>query len=318
MRGGRAAAEGEGRHADVLPGRRVADGVGPAGCGALGPERTLPAPTLGTSRPGPPDRVDGTGGPPPGGQSPATEPGAPRPLGDTASPEPPDERPSRRPETVTPLGALFIELLTKDPAWYVSVLATVVLSVTLHELGHAYAALRQGDETPRLLGRLTLDPLVHMGPQSLFMAAFLGIAWGVTPVNPSRFRGRHGESLVAFAGPAVNLVLALIGLTALALVLRAAGPAGLRVALGDRNNLHLFLLVFGITNLLLFLFNMLPIPPLDGSTIAADFLPGYRRLAGLPEAQPWFMAAAIAALLLLPLSDWAGELAARYVALWMR
>lgn len=218
---------------------------------------------------------------------------------------------------MTLAAGFFIETLTRDPAYYVSVLATIVFSVTLHELGHAFAAIRQGDDTPRLLGHVTLDPLVHMGPQSLFMAALLGIAWGATPVNPARFRSRRGETLVAFAGPAVNLVLALIALTALALVVRAAGMDAPHIAATQRNNLHLFLLVFGVTNLLLFLFNLLPIPPLDGGAILADLVPGFRALTRRPEAQPWFMAAALLALLVLRIDVLAAELAGRYLRLWL-
>lgn len=217
--------------------------------------------------------------------------------------------------------AFFIEWLGKDPAYYVSVLATIVLSVTLHELGHGFAALRQGDETPRLLGRMTLDPLVQMGPQSLMMAALLGIAWGVMPVNPSRFKSRRGESIVAFAGPAVNLVLGLIGLTALALVLRsqlqgAQDDPGLLLGEG-RSNLVLFLTVFGSINMLLFVFNLLPIPPLDGATVLADFVPGFRRLRSLPEAQPWFLGMLLVAFLVLPVHEWAMALSSAYLRLWL-
>ena len=77
----------------------------------------------------------------------------------------------------------------------------VIFSITLHELGHGWAAIRQGDDTPRRFGRMTLNPLVHMGVPSLVMFALIGIAWGAMPVEPSRFRwGRRGRVLVSAAG----------------------------------------------------------------------------------------------------------------------
>jgi len=204
---------------------------------------------------------------------------------------------------------VFIENLSTNPVFYVSWLASVILSVTLHELGHVFAALRQGDDTPRILGRVTLDPVVHMGVPSLVMAALLGLAWGVTPTNPSAFRGRHGRAYVAFAGPLVNLVLAFLGLTALALLLRDGGRP---------NNLHQFLAIFGSLNLILFVFNMLPIPPLDGATVVGDFSPGFDRLRYVPEAQPWFLAALFGAVILLmpPLQKATMALAMDYVQLF--
>lgn len=206
---------------------------------------------------------------------------------------------------------MFIQHLSSDPVYYVSALASVVLSVTLHELGHVFAALRQGDDTPRIMGRVTLDPMVHMGLSSLLMAALIGLAWGVTPTNPSNFRGRHGRAYVAFAGPLVNLLLALVALTTLALLLRHATPESLQA-----NNLLRFLSVLGGLNLLLFLFNMLPIPPLDGAAIVGDFSPGFDRLRYQPEAQPWFLAALFGAVILLPIPQLSMDLALGYVRLF--
>jgi Zn-dependent protease len=170
-------------------------------------------------------------------------------------------------------GNFFISSAFDDPVFFVSVVFTVVVSVTLHELGHAWAALAQGDDTPRVMGHLTLDPLVHMGGISLLMLFLVGIAWGATPVNPTRFRGRFGEAIVSFAGPAVNLLLALTGLVALGLWNRVGGPPSSEVS----TSFHEFLFVFGSWNVILFLFNLLPIPPLDGSKVVADFSPPYRR-----------------------------------------
>lgn len=190
------------------------------------------------------------------------------------------------PLTASFLDNLFVRHLTESPVFFFSVVLTVVVSVTLHELGHAYAAIAQGDDTPRVQGHLTLDPLKHMGPMSLIVLLVAGIAWGSTPVNPSRFRSRHGDALVSLAGPAVNLVLAVLGLTVLGLWMRFSPEASGTLA----GNLRVFLFVFGEVNLVLCLLNLLPIPPLDGSNVVASFVPGVRRLMTDPNNQGVFFA----------------------------
>ena len=213
--------------------------------------------------------------------------------------------------TMPPAFSLFAQEALDNPVFFFSVVITVVVSVTLHELGHGYAALSQGDDTPRVLGHMTLDPLKHMGLTSLIALVVIGFAWGAMPVNPSRFRSRHGDALVAFAGPAVNLLLAALGLTILGLWMRLGGP----VEEGAALNLREFLFVFGMWNILLFLFNLLPIPPLDGSTVVASFVPPYARFIQNPDNQGVFFAAFIAILVFAsPLWD-----AAETVAVtWMR
>jgi Zn-dependent protease len=176
---------------------------------------------------------------------------------------------------------LFIQQLTNEPVFYFSVVITVVVSVVLHELGHVFAALRQGDETPRAYGHVTWDPIVHMGTTSLIFLFLVGIAWGQTPVDPSRFRSRRGRAIVSWSGPAVNLILAGVGLVL----------AGIAVRLGSAEVVRDFLWIFGTWNVVLFLFNLVPIPPLDGSTILADWSPAYASFSRNPTAQPIFMAA---------------------------
>lgn len=94
----------------------------------------------------------------------------------------------------------------------------VIFSITLHELGHGVAAIRVGDDTPIRLNRMTMNPLVHMGPTSLIVFAVIGIAWGAMPVNPHRFRGKHADALVAAAGPAVNVGLFAICIVAFSVI----------------------------------------------------------------------------------------------------
>jgi len=149
----------------------------------------------------------------------------------------------------------------------------VLLSICLHELAHGWAAIRQGDDTPIALGHMNLNPLVHMGQMSLLMFAIIGIAWGAMPVNPSRFRdGRFGDAKVAAAGPAMNLLLALMTLTGLGML--AGMTAGKDAATSTFVvNFGTFLWVGGRLNLALMILNLLPIPPLDGSTIVRSLVP---------------------------------------------
>ncbi|MCC7204756.1 MAG: site-2 protease family protein [Phycisphaeraceae bacterium] len=176
--------------------------------------------------------------------------------------------------------------------FYFGWILTVVVSIILHELAHGLAAVRLGDDTPIYRGHMTFNPLVHMGPWSLVSLLLLGIAWGQMPVDPTRLRGKYAESLVALAGPATNLLLSLVALTILGLWLRQADPDAQTLRTINAQNL---LLTFGWANLALCLFNLLPVPPLDGSHIAANLSRGYQRLASDPAHQGlWLLAFAAA------------------------
>ncbi len=166
----------------------------------------------------------------------------------------------------------------------------VIFSITLHELAHGWVALWQGDDTPRRLHRMTANPLVHMGPWSLLFFALVGIAWGVMPTDPSRYRwGRKGRIAVAGAGPAMNIALALISLSLLIAWL-GLGPRGSTLY----TNLAIFLWSGGWLNLLLAAFNLLPIPPLDGSQILSGLSYRFYRLYQHPNAQIVGMLAVLA------------------------
>ena len=171
---------------------------------------------------------------------------------------------------------MFIQTLQTDPPFFFAVVITVVVSITIHELAHGVAALWRGDRTPVETGHMTLNPAVHMGPFSMIALLLAGIAWGSMPVDPTRLRGRFAEAWVAFAGPLSNMLLALVSLTALGLWFRYGGilergtPAG---------NLQFLLSVFGVFNIALALFNLIPVPPLDGSRILENFSDGYRRIS---------------------------------------
>jgi Zn-dependent protease len=156
----------------------------------------------------------------------------------------------------------------------------VIFSITLHELAHGWAALWQGDDTPRRLNRMTLNPLVHMGPFSLLVFAIIGIAWGVMPTDPSRYRWRRrGRIVVAGAGPAMNILLAFLALTLAGVWLRY-GPQADPL----QQNVWVFLVAGGWLNLILAGLNLLPVPPLDGSSILAGLSWRYYRLMHHPQA----------------------------------
>lgn len=165
------------------------------------------------------------------------------------------------------------------PVWVVSWLVWVIVSIVLHELSHGWAAIRLGDQTPRWTGHMTWNPLVHMGGYSLLALGLVGIAWGAMPVDPTRLRGRHAEALVAAAGPAMNLLLAVVCLVALIVWQPLAageliGSVTVDEPLGG--NLTKFLFVGAYLNIVLMIFNLLPAMPLDGGRIATHYIRPYR------------------------------------------
>jgi Zn-dependent protease len=145
----------------------------------------------------------------------------------------------------------------------------VLFGLTVHEWAHAATASYLGDDTAARLGRLTLNPLAHIDPLGTFLLPLLGVPFGwakPVPVEPNRFRPGvslgQGLVLTAAAGPVANLVLALL----CAAVLRI-WPGGWP------SSVERLLLVSTNVNLALALFNLLPVPPLDGSRIVDGFLP---------------------------------------------
>lgn len=147
----------------------------------------------------------------------------------------------------------------------------LVLSLTVHEWAHAYSAYRLGDDTALRMGRLTLNPVPHIDPVGTLLLPLLGIPFGwarPVPVNPARFRPdmsmSKGMMITASAGPLSNLALAVLCVVLLGLLRRF----GVEQAALDG------LLYIGFQlNVALAIFNMLPIPPLDGSRVAEGLLP---------------------------------------------
>ncbi len=163
----------------------------------------------------------------------------------------------------------------------VSWLVWVVVSITLHELAHGWAAIKLGDDTPIRSGHMTWNPMVHMGPYSLGALLLVGIAWGAMPVDPSRLRGKYADTLVTVAGPVMNLALGVIAITALIFWEPLAGGHIIStVAIGDplKTNLEIFFRAGAFLNFVLMLFNLLPVPPLDGGRILMNLWPSFNRL----------------------------------------
>ncbi|MCC6321942.1 MAG: site-2 protease family protein [Phycisphaerales bacterium] len=166
------------------------------------------------------------------------------------------------------------------PALLFASIIWVIVSITLHELAHGWAAVSRGDPTPIDSGHMTWNPLVHMGLPSLLMFALTGMAWGLMPVDPSRMRGRHADAWVSFAGPLMNFVLAIVCILASAVVvyINPTSLAGMFDRASDHTHAKVLLFfAYGCwLNIALGLFNLLPAPPLDGSRIVASFSRQYR------------------------------------------
>ncbi|MCL6634956.1 MAG: site-2 protease family protein [Peptococcaceae bacterium] len=144
----------------------------------------------------------------------------------------------------------------------------IILGLTLHEYAHGLAAYRLGDNTARYAGRLTVNPVAHLDPAGFIMLLFAGFGWArPVPVNPANFRGDRlkGMIQVSLAGPLTNLLLAVVSAVALGFF------ASWRVPYLDS------ILFYSVQiNVVLAVFNLLPIPPLDGSKVLAGLLPGCR------------------------------------------
>ena len=161
------------------------------------------------------------------------------------------------------------------------VLVVLITSLSVHEAAHAFAADRLGDSTARQLGRLSLNPAVHIDPIGTLLfplIAFLTnvplIGWAKpVPVN-QRFlkHPKRDFALIAAAGPASNLVLAAIGAAALSMARGASGPGDIVGGALSGPLVQLFFL-FAIVNVLLAVFNMIPVPPLDGGNVLIGLLP---------------------------------------------
>ena len=155
-------------------------------------------------------------------------------------------------------------------------LPAVIIAITFHEFAHAFAADRFGDTTPRNQGRLTLNPLSHLDPFGFFLMMFAHIGWGKpVQINPTNFNSNKSrnfcEAMVALAGPLMNFLLAIISAAAYLLMITFAKDSFLSTGVGYilLNLLSLLITV----NIGLGVFNLIPLPPLDGEKIFRNLLP---------------------------------------------
>ena len=172
---------------------------------------------------------------------------------------------------------IITRLTSKD-----SILATLVtlpailIAITFHEFAHAFAADRLGDDTPRRQGRLTLNPLAHIDPVGFVLLIVAGFGWGKpVQINPVKFKRNismnKGEVIVSIAGPLMNFVLAIISTIFMALVFKFNWFSNVDVKAYWL--IILFILELILINVGLGVFNLIPLPPLDGSKIISGILP---------------------------------------------
>lgn len=160
----------------------------------------------------------------------------------------------------------MLGFLATNPLLFLVWAAALLVAITIHEFAHAWTADRLGDPTPRLMGRLTLNPLAHLDPLGTLMLLLVRFGWG-KPVQFDPFNlanPRRDAAIISFAGPASNIILA----TVLSLVIRAGQtfsfyPSALISLLSP----------FIILNVILAIFNLIPIHPLDGGKVLVGLLP---------------------------------------------
>lgn len=167
---------------------------------------------------------------------------------------------------------LFISQLQTDPFNYFATVIIIMFSICVHECAHAWVAMKEGDETAMWLGHISLNPRIQMGATSIIILLLFGIAWGAVPYNARNFRKPWSGALMAFAGPLANLILAFLFAGCLV-------AAGRWMTVPPEQNMVLdFFQKASLLNALLFIFNMLPLPILDGWKVLSVFIPSMARI----------------------------------------
>lgn len=172
------------------------------------------------------------------------------------------------------------------------VVVSILIAFTIHEWAHAATALLFGDDTAKNEGRFSINPLVHVDLIGLLMVVIVGFGWAKpTPVNRFKLKKRKlGSILVSLAGPISNLILAFLAVGIFAYFIGGAGGDGLNTIWSN------FLTIFIQLNLVLFIFNLIPFPPLDGYQVLVEFLPSRLRAKVQPVEQYAFLIFLIIAL----------------------
>ena len=174
---------------------------------------------------------------------------------------------------------MLIQLIFKDPFLFLIITVAIIFALTIHEFFHAWMSYYLGDQTAKDLGRLTINPIAHLDPFGTLLLFIAGFGWGKpVPFNPNNLRNKKwGPSLVALAGPASNFSIALI-----------IGIALRFLPLTD-SYLIIFLGYFVWINLLLGVFNLMPIPPLDGSHILSVIFPALESMKRSLQGNMFFI-----------------------------
>lgn len=149
-----------------------------------------------------------------------------------------------------------------------------LISIAVHESAHGYVSYKQGDPTARNLGRITLNPLKHFDIMGFICMVLFRVGWAKpVPVNPRYYKNpRRGMAITAAAGPVSNIIMAFIGVIGYELVGLISFPE-MNTAYYICVTIYMFFQVFASLNVFLAIFNLIPIPPFDGSRIAYIFMP---------------------------------------------
>ena len=153
-------------------------------------------------------------------------------------------------------------------ALFLLILIALIISLSFHEFGHAYVAKLFGDDTAERAGRLTINPIAHIDPLGLLMVIFVGFGYAKpVPTDPRNFTSRYADLLVSAAGPGMNLLLAIVVINVFIFGLQSGWESF------AQPGQQFFFLFLAQINLLLMLFNLIPLGPLDGHYILPYFLP---------------------------------------------
>lgn len=168
---------------------------------------------------------------------------------------------------------MLVLLYNQQYALFALIIISLIISLTFHEFGHAASAKYFGDDTAQRMGRLNINPLAHIDPIGLLMVVLVGFGYAKpVPTNPRNFNHRMATPLIAAAGPFMNLILAFLTINLFVWGQKSGNPWF------HQAGPEYFFVLLASLNLLLMLFNLLPLGPLDGHYILGHILP--QRLAG--------------------------------------
>ena len=186
----------------------------------------------------------------------------------------------KRTITIILVVMLALWLVSSGTAGVLNLLLTVpgvLIAITFHEFAHAWTAVKLGDDTPKRQGRLSLNPFSHMDPVGIILLIVAGFGWGKpVEIDPRNFNGKYSlskaEAIVAAAGPIMNFILAFVFMI-IYYALFAATNALAGLSIMWQNVINYIILYTISINIGLGVFNLIPLPPLDGSKVLMHFLP---------------------------------------------